>query len=220
MHVPFSSLLYHLGVVAFPCIAPLWNLYSFFEETELNVINYNRGYHTAAWRYEFYFRLVKTVFFYEGVQWMSPFSCTSWSSQNSLPFIRRENIASVLVKEPIDAHFMFREDTLLWAHSNWHKLIWCCHHNWGAQCGATSEYPHHLLQYFEKHRIQWNFSFGTPIFRGHKILSWKNIHIIFVFVTPVEGTSLIREKGHFFWVLKPGFNLHKMWLTTKITDKF
>lgn len=112
------------------------------------------------------------------------------------------------------------EKVPLWAHSNWHRLIWCCHHNWGAQCGATSEYPHHLLQYFEKHRIQWNFSFGTPIFRGHKILSWKNIHIIFVFVTPVEGTSLIREKGHFFWVLKPGFNLHKMWLTTKITDKF
>jgi len=49
MLVPFSSLLYHLGVVAFPCIAPLSNLYSFFEETKLNVINnYNRGYHTAA----------------------------------------------------------------------------------------------------------------------------------------------------------------------------
>ena len=44
---------------------------------------------------------------------MSQFSCTSWSSQNSLPFIRRENIASVLVKEPIDAHFMFREDTIV-----------------------------------------------------------------------------------------------------------
>lgn len=82
---------YHLGVVAFPYIAPLSNLYSFFEETELNVINYNRGYHTAAWRYEFYFWLVKTVFFYEGAQLMSQFSCTSWSSQNFLPFIRREN---------------------------------------------------------------------------------------------------------------------------------
>ena len=47
----YLSLLYfiiNLGVVAFPYIAPLSNLYSFFEETELNVINYNRGYHTAA----------------------------------------------------------------------------------------------------------------------------------------------------------------------------
>ena len=86
------TFLFFLGVVAFPCFAPLSNLYSFFKETKLYVINnYNRGYHTVAWRYEFYFWLVKTVFFYEGAQWMSQFSCTSWSSQNSLPFIRREN---------------------------------------------------------------------------------------------------------------------------------
>ena len=42
--------------------------------------------------------------------------------------------------------------------------------------------------------VPWNFSFwetciqGTPPFRGHKIWSWKNVCIIFVFVTSIEGT--------------------------------
>ena len=55
----------------------------------------------------------------------------------------------------------------------------------------------------------------------------KKVHIIFIFVTSIEGTLLIQGKGHFFWVLKAGFNLHsgdtlavKKWLTTKIYDKF
>ena len=43
--------------------------------------------------------------------------------------------------------------------------------------------------------IQQNFSFGTPSFRGHKIYSRKNVHIIFVFVTSIEGTPLFRGKG-------------------------
>ena len=33
----------------------------------------------------------------------------------------------------------------------------------------------------------------------------KNAHIIFVSVTAIEGAPLIRGKGHFFWVRKPGF---------------
>ena len=42
--------------------------------------------------------------------------------------------------------------------------------------------------------VAWNFSCwetsiqGTPPFRGHKIWSWKNVYIIFVFVTSIEGT--------------------------------
>ena len=34
--------------------------------------------------------------------------------------------------------------------------------------------------------------------RGRKILSLKNIHIIFVFVTSIEGTPPFRGKGHYF----------------------
>ena len=44
---------------------------------------------------------------------------------------------------------------------------------------------------------------GTPPFRGHKIWSWQNLHIIFVFVTSFERTPLFRGKGHFFWAPKP-----------------
>ena len=68
---------------------------------------------------------------------------------------------------------------------------------------------------------------GTLLFRAQKILSRKNVHIIFVFATSMEGTLLFtRGKGHFFWIPKPGVNLHlgetlaiKKWLTTKIIDK-
>ena len=67
----------------------------------------------------------------------------------------------------------------------------------------------------------------TPLLRGHNILSRKNVHIIIVFATSIEGTPLFtRGKGHFFWIPKTGFNLHlgetlpiKKWLTTKIIDK-
>ena len=72
------------------------------------------------------------------------------------------------------------------------------------------------------------FCQGTPPFSGHKIiLSLKNVHIIFVPITPIEGTPLFRGKRHSFRVSKPGFNLLsvdnlalKKWLTTKIVDKF
>ena len=49
----------------------------------------------------------------------------------------------------------------------------------------------------------WNLSFGTPLCKGYlhsgdKIWrSRKNVHIIFVFVTSIQG------KGHFFWIPRP-----------------
>ena len=66
----------------------------------------------------------------------------------------------------------------------------------------------------------WDTSIkGTPQapFRGRKIWSRKNVHIIFVFV--ISTDPLFRGKGHFFWVPKP-------WLTSiqgtpcnqKVTD--
>ena len=55
--------------------------------------------------------------------------------------------------------------------------------------------------------LLWNTSIQrTPPFRGHKIWSRKNVHIIFVSFTSVVGTR--RRKGHFFWVTKPGFTFH------------
>ena len=47
--------------------------------------------------------------------------------------------------------------------------------------------------------LQWNFFFGTPLFKGHKIWSRKSVHKVFVFITSFEETSLFRGKGHFFW---------------------
>ena len=43
--------------------------------------------------------------------------------------------------------------------------------------------------------LLWDTSIqGTLPFRGHKISSLKNVHIIFIFFTSVEGRS-IQEKG-------------------------
>ena len=52
--------------------------------------------------------------------------------------------------------------------------------------------------------VQWNLLFGTAPIKGHKIWSRKNVHIICVFVTSVEGTPLFRGKRHFFWSGNPG----------------
>ena len=47
------------------------------------------------------------------------------------------------------------------------------------------------------------YTVGTPLFRGHlhsgvhKLWPWKNVDIIFVSVTSVEGIPLFRGKGHF-----------------------
>ena len=57
--------------------------------------------------------------------------------------------------------------------------------------------------------LHWETSIqGTPPFRGHKIWSRKNTHIIFAPITSIAGTPLFRGKGHFFWFSKPVFNLH------------
>ena len=76
--------------------------------------------------------------------------------------------------------------------------------------------------------LLWNtFIQRSPLFKGRKLRSRKNVHMIFVFVTSIEGTPLFRGKGHLFWVPKLGFNLHsgdtlalEKWLTTKSVDKF
>ena len=80
-----------------------------------------------------------------------------------------------------------------------------------------------LLSWF----LRWSLPFETPPLRGHKICSGKNVHTIFVLVTPIKGTPLFRRKNHFFWVSKTGFNLPfgdtlvlKKRLTTKRVDKF
>ena len=52
--------------------------------------------------------------------------------------------------------------------------------------------------------VQWNLLVGTAPIKGHKIWSRKNVHIICVFVTSVEGTPLFRGKRHFFWSGNPG----------------
>ena len=44
--------------------------------------------------------------------------------------------------------------------------------------------------------------------QGTKIWPRENSHIIFVFVTSIEGTPLFRGWGHFLWVPKPEFYLH------------
>ena len=76
--------------------------------------------------------------------------------------------------------------------------------------------------------LLWDTSIqGSTPFRGQKIWPWENSHIIFVFVTSIEGTPLFRGWGHFFWVPKPEFYLHsgdtlalKTWLTTMRVDFF
>ena len=57
----------------------------------------------------------------------------------------------------------------------------------------------------------WDTSIqGTPLFKGHKIWSQKNVHIIFVFVICdlFKGQLYSGERDTFFWVPKPRFNLH------------
>ena len=57
--------------------------------------------------------------------------------------------------------------------------------------------------------LLWDTSIqGSPPFRGHKIWSRKNVHMIFVSIPSSVGTPLFRGKAHIFWVPKPGVNLH------------
>ena len=59
--------------------------------------------------------------------------------------------------------------------------------------------------------VQWNLLVETAPIKGHKIWSRKNVHIICVFVTSVEGTPLFRGKRHFFWSGNPGLLLLLWW---------
>ena len=50
---------------------------------------------------------------------------------------------------------------------------------------------------------------GTPPFRGHKIWSRKNTHTILICIFYLHWRDrLFIEKGHFFFVPEPRFNLH------------
>ena len=51
------------------------------------------------------------------------------------------------------------------------------------------------------------YSWDTSI-QGHQIWSRKDVHIIFVFITSIDGTPLFMGNGHYFWLPKPRFNLH------------
>ena len=71
--------------------------------------------------------------------------------------------------------------------------------------------------------LLWDISIQvTPPFRGHKIWSRKNVHIVSVFVTSIKGKPLLRGRATFLGS-KPWFHLHsgdtlaiKKLMTTKI----
>ena len=55
--------------------------------------------------------------------------------------------------------------------------------------------------------LPWDTSIqGIPPFRGHKIWSLKNVHIIFESVTSIEGAYLFRGEGLVYLVPKTGFD--------------
>ena len=90
-----------------------------------------------------------------------------------------------------------------------------------AQVLSSGYYSSTLLTCFCD--MQCNLSFGTPLYKGwhlhsgDKIWSWKNVHIMFV--TSIKRTPLFGKKGHFFLVLKPGFNFHSgdtLWLKSSL----
>lgn len=45
--------------------------------------------------------------------------------------------------------------------------------------------------------VESNLSFGTPLFRRHKLWTRRNVHIIFLSVTSIEGTPVFRERDTF-----------------------
>ena len=81
---------------------------------------------------------------------------------------------------------------------------------------------------YPKHRqlnklLQENLSLETPPFKGHKICSPKNVHIIFLCVTSIEGTPLgsFRGKGHFFcFSQNPQFKGHLSTQTVTAHKKY
>ena len=78
----------------------------------------------------------------------------------------------------------------------------------------TMQYVFSQLQGSTVETLFWDtFIQGTPPFRGHKIWSGKNVHIIFIFVTSIEGTPLFKGKGTLF--LEPPSRRH--FSTQKVT---
>ena len=64
-------------------------------------------------------------------------------------------------------------------------------------CGTVTEFMMYI--YITVELILWDIRIQeTPPFRGHKIWCPKNVHIIFVFVSSIEGTPLFMGKGLFF----------------------
>ena len=57
--------------------------------------------------------------------------------------------------------------------------------------------------YYTVEPLLWDTSIkGTPPLRGHFSLSQQTAHIIFVFTTSIEETSLLRGWGHFLSIPK------------------
>ena len=78
------------------------------------------------------------------------------------------------------------------------------------------------MMYITVEPILWDTPIQeTPPFRGRKIWSPKNNHVIFVFVSSIEGTPLFMGKGLFFdsgsqtWI-QPLFLVHLS--TQKVTN--
>ena len=100
-------------------------------------------------------------------------------------------------------HGVFMWNTISW--SRWKWVRW-------------------TLQVIKLRRVNssdsWDTSIkGTPPFRGQKIWSLKNVHIIFESVTSIERTPLFRGKGHVFWVRNPGLTSFRGHLSTQnMTD--
>ena len=81
--------------------------------------------------------------------------------------------------------------------------------------------------------VQWNLSFGTPLFKGHlhsgdtKFGPGKRICKLCICHLHWGDSSIQGKAGYLFWLPKSGFNLHsgntlalKRRLTIKSVDKF
>jgi len=117
-------------------------------------------------------------------------------------------------------------EQIIWEHLQYLKCRLLLHCFFRYQFAHCICYVATIFPWFDISTVElllWDTSLQeTPPFRGHKIWSRKNVDIIFVSVTSIEGIPLLRGKGHFLWVPKPRLNLHlgdtpapKKWLTTK-----
>ena len=68
----------------------------------------------------------------------------------------------------------------------------------------TISFAQFRRKYIGTSPIQWHLYSGDTSIQGtQNLVLKKRSH-----VTSIEGALLFRGKRHFFWVLKPGFNLH------------